>query len=104
MIATALHNQTAALDSAEYSMKGPFTVSVLFHVVLFGLTIVTVPFVTKPPIVITPIAVELVDIDDLTQTNKKPPPKVEDKPKPIEKPKKPINPDRRRRKNDKSKR
>lgn len=92
MIAHARQMQSAALETAEYSMKGPFTVSVLFHVAIFLLTLVGLPFVVKEPILITPISVELVDIDELSQTDKRPPPKVEDKPKPIEKPKEPEPP------------
>ena len=88
MIATARHMQTPAMESAEYSMKGPFTVSLLFHVGFFLFTLVSLPFVVKDPIIITPISVELISPEDL----KKAPPKIEDKPKPIEKPKEPEPP------------
>ena len=92
MIAHARNMQSAAMESAQYSMKGPFTVSLLFHVVFFAFTFIGLPFIAKDPVIITPISVELVDIDELTQTNQRPPPKVEDKPKPIEKPKEPEPP------------
>ncbi len=92
MIAHAKHMQSTAMESAEYSMAGPFTVSLAFHAVFFILTFVSLPFITKDPVMITPISVELVDIEEFTQTNKRPPPKAQEKPKPIDQPKEPEPP------------
>ena len=72
------------------SMKGPVIASSIFHVLLFTLTAVGIPFIAKDPAILTPpINVEIVQIDEITQTNKlaapkKTPEKLE-KPKPLEK-------------------
>lgn len=76
------------------SMKGPVVTSAFFHVVLFALTMVGLPFVAQEHVVSTPISIEIVEVDKITQTDKPPAPKVEaEKPKeekleppPIEKP------------------
>ncbi len=74
---------------ASSSMKGPFLTSALFHIVLIIISIVGLPFIAKERVIIaTPISVQLVDIDELTQTNRVAPPK--NKPKEIEAPKPPA--------------
>jgi outer membrane biosynthesis protein TonB len=79
----------------EPSMKGPVITSTLFHILLFAITAIGMPFLTPDEVIFTPISVELVDIADVTQTNKPPAikPKAEEKPiteelkpPPIEKP------------------
>ncbi|MCK5284178.1 MAG: cell envelope integrity protein TolA [Alphaproteobacteria bacterium] len=77
------------------SMKGAVVTSSLFHVVLFILTAIGIPFIAKDPLIITtPINVEIIKIDEITQTDiiakpNKTPEKLE-KPKPLEnKPKPP---------------
>lgn len=73
------------------SLKGPLVKSAIFHGVVFLLTVVSIPFVTKEPTIITPVSVELVDISDVTRTDKVAPPKKEpEKPKEIEAPKPPA--------------
>lgn len=83
------------------SMKGPLITSAVFHVVLFTLTAIGLPFVTKqdPLTIATPISIEMVEIAKVTQTNrlpepqtKKPAPEPEQKEppeKPRPKPRKP---------------
>ncbi len=67
------------------SMKGPVITSGIFHLVLFVLTAVGLPFVARDPLVIsTPINVEIIDIDEITQTNRIAPPKKA--PEKLEKP------------------
>jgi len=60
----------------------------IFHVVIFVIAAVGLPFVAKKPLMIsTPINIEIIQIDKKTQTNKpKPPQKAPDK---MEKPKPP---------------
>lgn len=90
-----------AASQREYSyfnaqMRGPFVMAGLLHLGVFMATIVSMPFIMKPPPDISvPISVEIVDIADVTTTNKvakpvekkaeeeKPPPKIE-KPTPPE--------------------
>lgn len=72
------------------SMKGALVKSTLFHVAIFLATVVSIPFLAKEPVVVAPVSVELVDISDMTRTNKVAPPKKEpEKPKEIEAPKPP---------------
>ena len=80
------------------SMKGPLIASGLFHMILFTLTVVGIPFIVRDQTIISsPISVEIVEIDKITQTNRAPAPKpVEEKPiieekapPPIEKPEPP---------------
>ena len=75
-------NRQAALQG---SMKGAFVKSSIFHGIIFLVALFGIPFAAKEPLIIAPVSVELVDIDELSHTNQKPPPKAE--PKPIEKPK-----------------
>jgi outer membrane biosynthesis protein TonB len=80
-------------------MKGPLMTSLMFHALLVIITTVGLPFVIKDePIISTPLSVEIVDIADITQTNKPPAPKPPEekkpdpeelKPAPIEKPEPP---------------
>lgn len=60
----------------EYSMKNAVIYSTVFHLALFGITAFGLPFVATDPLVISnPINVEIVNIDEMTQTNKLAPPK-----------------------------
>lgn len=67
------------------AMRGPVLASAFFHVVIVVLSIVGLPYVVKDhPLVDNSIAVEIVEIDKITQTDRAPAPKakpVEDKPK-----------------------
>lgn len=73
------------------SMKGAIVTSGIFHLLLFVLTAVGIPFIARDPLIIsTPINIELIKIDKVTQTDKVAQPKKLDKPKPIEK--KPVPP------------
>lgn len=75
--------------SVSTSMKGAFIASGVLHASILIASLIGIPFVvTKEPLIITPISVELVDIAEVTQTTKVAPPKP-DKPKPIEKPEPP---------------
>ena len=74
--------------STDTSMKSALVKSSLFHVLIFIVALFGIPFAAKEPIIMAPVTVELVDISDVTQTNKKPPPKAP----PIEKPKEPEAP------------
>jgi hypothetical protein len=68
-MAHAAHNNDYRFFDA--SMRGPLVISGLFHLAIFMMTIVTLPFIIKPPPDIsTPISVEIVEIDKITQTNK----------------------------------
>lgn len=74
----------------HHSMKGPIVKSALFHAAIFLVALIGFPFVAKDTPVITPVSVELVDISDMTRTNKVAPPQKEpEKPKEIEAPKPP---------------
>lgn len=70
------------------TMKVALYVSVGLHFGLFALGAVGLPYFSKPPEILNqPIAIEVVDIAELTQTNKKPQlappkPKQEEKPPP----------------------
>ena len=73
----------------DASMRRPLIVSGLFHLMIFLATVIGIPYIVKPidhtP---TPISVEIVNIDKLTQTNQlsKPTPKpdeVKPPPKPV---------------------
>lgn len=74
--------------SVDTSMKGALIKSTAFHVAIFVVAAVGLPFVSSPPLILTPTSVELVDISDIAKTDKKSAPK----PKPIEKPKEPEPP------------
>ncbi len=55
------------------NMGGSFVMSGLFHAFIIMVVTMGMPFVSSDPIIITnPVSVEIVDIDELTQTNKKP--------------------------------
>jgi hypothetical protein len=70
MNAQARYKEDPAL-AVENSMKGPLVRSFIFHAVIIALTTIGLPFVAKDPLVIsTPISVEIVEIDKITQTNK----------------------------------
>ena len=68
-------------------MKGPVIASGLFHLFIFILTMISIPFIAKDPVVVTPVSIELVQVDEKTQTDIQSPPK--EKPKEIEAPKPP---------------
>ena len=49
------------------SMKGPLIASGLFHMILFTLTVVGIPFIVRDQTIISsPISVEIVEIDKIT--------------------------------------
>lgn len=81
-------------NAPENPMKGALVKSSLFHGLIFLVVLVGLPFAEQEPLIVAPVSVELVDISELTKTNKKPPPKVTpiEKPKPIEPPKPPEEP------------
>lgn len=72
-------------SSDNQSLKGPLIKSALFHLFIFLLTVVTIPFIAKPVPSLPSVSVDLVDISELTQTNKVAAPKKEPE-KPIEEP------------------
>ena len=70
---------------ASASMQGPVLGSVLFHLALVLSFSISLPYVTKPlPEISTPVSVEIVEIDELTQTDFAAPPRpqVKDQPPP----------------------
>ena len=80
MNAAAIRRTTMMDDIPDPSMKGPMIASTIFHLVLFTLTAVGLPFIIKDQDIITSaISVELVDIAEITQTNKPPAPKPVEK-------------------------
>lgn len=83
------------LNEHESSMRGPVTASVLFHLLVFFIAAVGLPFMAPDPIEMSPpVSVELVEVDKITQTNKVAPPKKapekEAPPKPQEEKKAPM--------------
>lgn len=70
------------------SMKGPFFKSSLFHIIIFVGTLIGIPFVAKEPLLVNPVSVELVNIADVTTTDRMAP-KQNKKPENIEPPKPP---------------
>ncbi len=71
MIATdAAHERRALGSPSAVSMQWPFIVSMIFHAAVVIALTVGLPHVHKEPLNITPISIELVDIDEVTQTNK----------------------------------
>lgn len=76
------------------SMKGPFAVSGVFHLAAFLFATLGLPYVIKPPEITTPISIEIVEMDKITQTNRVSRPdkskKPEEKPPPA--PRKPQPP------------
>ena len=71
-------------------MKSAFITSGLFHVIIFTLAVVGIPYVAKdtPTTMMTSISVELVDVSDITTTTRVAP-KREEKEPDIEKPEPP---------------
>jgi len=69
------------------AMRGAFIGSTVFHVIIFILATIGLPFIAKDHLTIsTPISVEIIDVAALSQTNKppkpKPPEKAPEKPPP----------------------
>ncbi len=87
---SAIFSQDGFEVTAE--MKKALIVSLCLHVgiVIFG--VVGLPYISKPPRIPQPIAIEVIDISEMTTTNKKPNQsklkKVQEKPKPKEEEKK----------------
>lgn len=81
---TAIFSQ----DGFEFTpeMKKALVVSLGLHIGIFIFAIVGLPYISKPPRIPETIAVEIVDISEMTTTNKKPNPSpikpVEEKPTP----------------------
>ena len=73
----------------DKSFQGPFAGSVLFHIGVVIFLSLGLPFMkTEPLEMFTPISVELVEIDEITQTNKPAPPKPDNpEPEKLEPPK-----------------
>ena len=84
--ATHIASKTAV--SSQGSLSFGIIASFIFHGLIILASIVTIPFwQKKTELIITPISVELVEIDDITRTNKTAPPAP--KPKEVEKPEPP---------------
>lgn len=81
---TAIFPQDGFEFTAE--MKKALGSSLFLHLGIFVFAIVGLPYISKPPRIPQPIAIEVVNIDEITTTNKKPNQsklkKVEEKPKP----------------------
>lgn len=72
------------VDPAATSMKGPLITSVIFHIVILVASAITIPFIAKDTITIaTPISIELVDINEITQSKPAKPKETKPKPKPV---------------------
>ncbi len=82
MGAAASHNPFDPMGS----MQKPVVFSIGLHVLLVVIMTVGIPFISSEPLVISPpINVEIVNLDEITQTNVVAPPKKSEKP-PEEKP------------------
>src|SRR5262245_59421615 len=64
---TMIGDDFLGLDS---SMKLPVLTSTALHIILFILTAIGLPFVAREKIIDHPIAVEIVTLDQITQTNR----------------------------------
>ncbi len=72
-------HMNGGLFEFDAAMSGSLVVSVLFHVAVIVLLSMSLPFLAKDRIIVSnPISVEIVDIDELTQSNKPSPPKKAD--------------------------
>lgn len=81
---------SGAPTMADVTMKNAFIASGVLHVGILVVSLIGIPFLAKPPpLIITPVSIELVDISDVTQTDRVAEPIKEDKPKDIEKPEPP---------------
>lgn len=88
-------NRPDQMPGIEPSMRGPLVLSGLFHVILFTITAVGIPFVVqdKIEIITTPITIEVVDLDEMTQTTRvSKPSKSHEKPQKEPPPRKPAPP------------
>jgi hypothetical protein len=84
MALAAQKNEFPVFDA---SMRGSFIAAGLFHLAVFLMTVVSLPFlISPPPDISTPISVEIVDISEITQTNKIAAPIEKPEEKPIEAP------------------
>ncbi|MCB1531299.1 MAG: energy transducer TonB [Alphaproteobacteria bacterium] len=82
MNAALRHDQLPKLDDP---LAGPIIKSTVFHIVVFVFAAVGMPFMAKDALdnISPPINIEIVDVSDISQTNKPAPPqKVEEKPEP----------------------
>ena len=87
---TATPNGVSLPVATADSMKNAFIASGILHAAIFIVSLIGIPFLAKDePLIITPVSIELVDIADISQTDRRAPPKKEDKPKEIEKPEPP---------------
>lgn len=80
MVANISHHISEQLNDIPRSMKIALVASALFHVFILLAGTLGLPYISKPPTIAQPIAVELVDVSELTQTNKPP---VKSKLKPV---------------------
>lgn len=91
-------NVQSGFSNIDPSMKLPLIVSVLFHMLVFVGSVVSLPFISRDDVVISPpINVEILTIEDIAQTNfvappvkkqeepkEEPPPPKQEKPQPPE--------------------
>lgn len=93
MAAVALDEETAL---ELQGMKGPLASSILLHAAVIIIAIIGLPYITPElPDIVEPITVELIDISEITQTNKPPPPEPARRPQPEQKseaPPRPVQP------------
>ncbi|MBX2834502.1 MAG: hypothetical protein KTR28_05985, partial [Micavibrio sp.] len=88
MNAAVRHSPTQGQVTKYGSMKKPLIISCALHAAIVIVSVVGLPYIQKDtPIIDTPISVELVTIDETTQTNRVAAP--QNKPKEIEDPKPP---------------
>lgn len=91
MNATLRHDQ---VPQSVYASKGALLKSTLFHIALFTVTAFGMPFIAKETLTVTPpINVEILTIDEISQTNRIAPPqpkKEQPKPEPAEPPKQEV--------------
>lgn len=67
--------QNDSLFNLDPNLKGPFFISIVFHLVVITAMSVGLPYITEDRVVSAPIPIEIVEIDEMTTTNKVAPPK-----------------------------
>lgn len=76
------------LFSFDPNLKGPFLGSLAFHLAVLLLASLGLPYIAKDTPMMNPISIEIVELDEITQTNRVAPPKP--KKEEIEKPSPPV--------------